>query len=825
MTLAPGRRVTTGRASTGNAKRAKRGNAHPATLNSKQRKRQTAEEEISQLEEAVEELSSSEEVEAFADLPISEATKKGLKQARFSKMTDIQSKSLPLALKGRDVLGAARTGSGKTLAFLIPMLEILHRRKWGQSDGLGALIISPTRELALQIFDVMRKIGGFHTFSAGLIIGGKNVKDEKGRMSRMNILVATPGRLLQHLDETIGFDCSNLQVLILDEADRILDMGFSKAVNAIVEHLPKTRQTLLFSATQTQSIKDLARLSLKDPSYVGVQEKDSEVSTPRNLEHHYVVCDLDKKLDVLFSFIKTHLFAKTLVFMSSCKQVRFIFETFCKLRPGISLLHIHGKQKQPKRLEIYSKFISAEHAILFATDVASRGLDFPAVDWVVQLDAPEDADTYIHRVGRTARYQSKGQGLLFLLPSEEFGMLAALQSKNVVTTKIKIKENRTLSVQNQLQKFAFEDPEIKYLAQKTFVTYLKSIHLQKNKSIFKLEELPVEKYAESLGLVGVPKIKFLNREMLAQRKKKQSATQVLETSRAETLVMEVGGDDDEAMATGSSDEDESDDELQPQAMAEAAMVSNVASATSEAGPSSAGPVKVRTKYDRMFERKNQNILSEHYTKLIDAGNDDEGGDGDDDFVTLKRADHDLKNIPDIDPITTDMSRRKLKAGTSRKAMLRYKGNPSKLIFDDAGESHAIYEFADDEEFRRGDALEAGRKFAEQEREKMVEVDVVDRQVAREKRREKKRKRKDRERDVDVSDTGGGSALGMGGVNGDDEEGYVSPDFDLPPTDDEDDRPFGPVPPKRARLAETSVRTLGSTLDEEELLALKLLGGG
>lgn len=146
-------------------------------------------------------------------------------------MTDIQTKSLPVSLKGKDVLGAARTGSGKTLAFLIPILEILYRRKWGPQDGLGALIISPTRELvslyvvrqilipdyhmlqAVQIFEVLRSIGGYHSFSAGLVIGGKNLKDEKDRLSRMNILVATPGRLLQHMDQTIGFECDNLQIL------------------------------------------------------------------------------------------------------------------------------------------------------------------------------------------------------------------------------------------------------------------------------------------------------------------------------------------------------------------------------------------------------------------------------------------------------------------------------------------------------------------------------------------------------------------------------------------------------------------------------------
>lgn len=140
-------------------------------------------------------------------------TRAGLKKAFFVKMTDIQTKSIPISLKDRDVLGAARTGSGKTLAFLIPVLETLYRNKWGPQDGLGALILSPTRELAIQTFDVLRAIGGYHSFSAGLVIGGKNVKDEAERLTRMNILVATPGRLLQHMDQTVGFECDNLQIL------------------------------------------------------------------------------------------------------------------------------------------------------------------------------------------------------------------------------------------------------------------------------------------------------------------------------------------------------------------------------------------------------------------------------------------------------------------------------------------------------------------------------------------------------------------------------------------------------------------------------------
>ena len=164
-------------------------------------------------------------------------------------MKDIQRASIMHIMAGRDVLGAAKTGSGKTLAFVIPAIEKLYRMRWCSADGLGVLIISPTRELAIQIFEVLRKVGVKHELSAGLIIGGKDVASEQERICRMSILVCTPGRLLQHMDETPGFDASNLQMLILDEADRILDLGFSATINCIVENLPATRQTVLFSAT------------------------------------------------------------------------------------------------------------------------------------------------------------------------------------------------------------------------------------------------------------------------------------------------------------------------------------------------------------------------------------------------------------------------------------------------------------------------------------------------------------------------------------------------------------------------------------------------
>ncbi|KAI0664113.1 DEAD-domain-containing protein [Cubamyces menziesii] len=781
-----------------NPAKKKGGKGAEPKVKSKKIKKLSEAKAIADLEQSALQFEPPPGLEAFADLPISDLTKRGLKRAYFVKMTDIQAKSLPVSLKGKDVLGAARTGSGKTLAFLIPVLEILYRRKWGPQDGLGALIISPTRELAVQIFDVLRSIGGYHSFSAGLVIGGKNLKDERERLSRMNILVATPGRLLQHMDQTIGFECDNLQMLVLDEADRILDMGFHRTLTALLSHLPKSRQTLLFSATQTESVADLARLSLKDPVRVGIEETVTEGATPKTLEQHYVLCELDKKLDVLWSFIKSHLQTKTLVFMSSCKQVRFVFETFCKMHPGIPLLHLHGKQKQMTRLATFQRFTSMKHAVLFATDIAARGLDFPSVDWVLQVDAPEDAETYIHRVGRTARYESAGKGLLFLMPSEEEGMVAALKKKNIDIQKIKIKASKTQSIANQLQKLAFQDPEIKYLGQRAFVSYLRSVYLQKDKSIFKLDGLPVERFAEALGLPGMPKIKFLSKEMAKAKKNASRAAAEIQAAAARS---EPDGSSDEA--SDSSEDESSGEESSPQKAGE--------------DSSEQKPERVRTKYDRMFERKNQNILSEHYNKLVDHSADTNADGSDDDFITLKRADHDLD-----DNTTTEhdfISKRKQKMLASKKALAKIGPRGHKLVYDDEGKPHEIYEIKDASEvFKSVDEVkEAGRKFAESERGKLQQADVVDKAEAKEKKREKKRKRKEREREGEMydSDDDGDVAMGPTVAELSDDDGYVSPEFELP-SDSEGSADEQP-PSKKAKQNPAS-----TTLEEEEELALKML---
>ncbi|KAM0562353.1 hypothetical protein ACHAPJ_002042 [Fusarium lateritium] len=680
----------------------------------RQQKRKREQEDLQQLEQRVTDLDpKSDSIKNFSHLPLSVPTANGLEASHFQVLTDVQAEAVPLALKGKDVMGAAKTGSGKTLAFIIPVLEKLYRAQWTEYDGLGALIISPTRELAVQIFEVLRKVGRNHLFSAGLVIGGKSLKEEAERLDRMNILVCTPGRMLQHLDQTAGFDANNLQILVLDEADRIMDMGFQSAVDALVEHLPKTRQTLMFSATQSKKVSDLARLSLKDPEYVSVHEAATS-ATPTNLQQHYIVTPLTEKLDTLYGFIKANLKSKIIVFLSSGKQVRFVYESFRHLQPGIPLLHLHGRQKQIARMEITSRFTAAKQSCLFATDVVARGIDFPAVDWVIQADCPEDVDTYIHRVGRTARYQSNGRAVLFLDPSEAPGMLKKLEQKKIPIQKVNVKEKKKRNIKDHLQSMCFQNPDLKYLGQKAFISYTRSVHLQKDKDVFKFDKLDLDGFAASLGLPGTPQVKF---------RKGDDIKKIKNAPRA-----------------GMSSDSESDADL-------------------DGEKKTKKKNEVRTKYDKMFERTNQDVLSSHYNKLVGEG---EADDDNDDFLSVKRVlkDGDLddeannafkssakiiEGLGGEEPFVVDSKRRE-KALKSKKKMLKFKGNSTKVVFDEDGNAHAIYELKDEEDFAgEGPADEQRRKFVEDETSRVREADVDDKALAKQKRREKREKRKAAER--------------------------------------------------------------------------------
>lgn len=467
----------------------------------------------------------------FSDFPLSSNTLKGLNECKYVNPTDIQRETILLALQGKDVLGAAQTGSGKTLAFLIPILETMYCNQWTHLDGLGALVITPTRELALQIFEVLRKVGKYHNFSAGLIIGGKDLKFERKRMDQCNIIICTPGRLLQHMDENPLFDCFNMKILVLDEADRCLDMGFAQTMNAIIANLPQKRQTMLFSATQTKSVKDLARLSLKDPCYISVHD-NCKYTTPVGLEQSYMVCELKDKIAVIWSFIRNHLKKKTIVFLSSCKQVKFVYEVFCKLQPGISILALYGSLHQQRRIATYESFSQKKFAVLIATDLAARGLDFPEVHWVVHADCPEDTDTYIHRVGRTARYFRGGESVLLLLPSE-VAMVEKLKERKIPLTKIEVNPSKLQNPVKKMEALLVKFTSLKESAQRAFKNYIKYVYLMKDKSVFDVHSLDTDSFAQSLGLVVTPRVRFLRLNAKTQPPEKKIQNAVESVSQIE----------------------------------------------------------------------------------------------------------------------------------------------------------------------------------------------------------------------------------------------------------------------------------------------------
>jgi ATP-dependent RNA helicase DDX18/HAS1 len=388
---------------------------------------------------------------AFTSLKgVSDKTMKALEDGGFTHMMEIQYRAIPLLLDMRDLLAAAKTGSGKTLAFAIPAIELLHKLHFMPRNGTGVIIISPTRELSQQTFGVVTDLMKYHHQTHGLVIGGANRKAEAEKLKKgVNILVATPGRLLDHLQNTQGFIHKNLQCLIIDEADRILMQGFEDEMRQIIKLLPKKRQTVLFSATQTRKVEDLARISLKEePLYVGVDDK-ADAATADRLEQGYVVCPAEGRFLLLFTFLQRNLGKKIMVFFSSCNSVKFHGELLNYI--DIPCLDIHGRQKQAKRTKTFFEFCNAKTGILLCTDVAARGLDIPAVDWIVQFDPPDEPNEYIHRVGRTARGEKgRGRALLFLLP-EELTFLRYLKKAKVPLNEYEFPSKKIKNVQTQVR--------------------------------------------------------------------------------------------------------------------------------------------------------------------------------------------------------------------------------------------------------------------------------------------------------------------------------------------------------------------------------------
>ncbi|KAJ4717225.1 RNA helicase [Melia azedarach] len=354
---------------------------------------------------------------SFESLGLSEHTFRAIQEMGFQFMTQ---------MVGKDVIGAARTGSGKTLAFLVPALELLYNAQFTTRNGTGVIVICPTRELAIQTHAVAKDLLKYHSQTVGLVIGGSARRGEAERIVKgVNLLVATPGRLLDHLQNTKGFIYKNLKCLVIDEADRILEVNFEEEMRQIMKLLPKKdRQTALFSATQTKKVEDLARLSFQTtPVYIDVDDGRNKV-TNEGLQQGYCVVPSAKRFVLLYSFLKRNLSKKVMVFFSSCNSVKFHSELLRYIQ--VDCFDIHGKQKQQKRTSTFFDFCKAEKGILLLKGNTTR-----SDDWIAQYDPPDEPKEYIHRVGQTARGEgARGNALLFLIP-EELQFLRYLKAAKV----------------------------------------------------------------------------------------------------------------------------------------------------------------------------------------------------------------------------------------------------------------------------------------------------------------------------------------------------------------------------------------------------------
>lgn len=440
---------------------------------------------------------------------VSDQLLENLKLMGLSKPTPIQAESLPYILLAKDIIGTAKTGSGKTLAFLIPVIERLIQLRFSSKHGTGCIILTPTRELALQIHQVLKKLLVNINLTYSLIVGGeKKAKDLLVLKKGINIVVSTPGRLLDHLQNTKCFNMNNLKCLVVDEADKLLEAGFEKHITGIVKLLPRNRQTLLFSATLDRNVKNLARLALREDPVV-ISTRDQSQSTVTGLKQGYYIAPVEQKLSWLYKMLRKSKKLKVMVFFSSCKSVDFHYEFFrnhCKA----SVLSIHGRQSQARRKEAYQNFVEATSGALFCTDVAARGLDIPSVDWIVQYDPPTDPKEYIHRVGRTARGQYNTGNAVILLRPEEEEFISFLKTEKVYLDKYSF-ENPSDDVQRMLEDLILKNGVMKLLARKAYLSFLRCYKGHPLKKIFNINTLDINLAAKAFGFLETPHNDFLNK--------------------------------------------------------------------------------------------------------------------------------------------------------------------------------------------------------------------------------------------------------------------------------------------------------------------------
>ncbi|XP_034646481.1 ATP-dependent RNA helicase DDX55 isoform X1 [Trachemys scripta elegans] len=440
-----------------------------------------------------------------------------LRELGFPHMTPVQSATIPLFMNNKDVAAEAVTGSGKTLAFVIPILEILLRQEEKlKKMQVGAIVITPTRELAVQIDEVLSHFTKhFPQFSQILLIGGRNpIEDiEKFKEHGGNIIIATPGRLEDMFRRKAdGLDLAScvksLDVLVLDEADRLLDMGFEASLNTILDFLPKQRRTGLFSATQTQEVENLVRAGLRNPVRISVKEKgvaaSSTQKTPTRLENYYMICKADEKFNQLVHFLRQHKQEKHLVFFSTCACVEYYGKALESLVKNVKIMCIHGKMKH-KRNKIFTEFRKLPSGILVCTDVMARGIDIPEVNWVLQYDPPSSASAFVHRCGRTARIGHLGSALVFLLPMEESYVNFLSINQKCPMQEMKPLKN-VVDVLPKLKRLALADRAMFEKGMKAFVSCVQAYAKHECNLIFRIKDLDFASFARGFALLRMPRM-------------------------------------------------------------------------------------------------------------------------------------------------------------------------------------------------------------------------------------------------------------------------------------------------------------------------------
>jgi superfamily II DNA/RNA helicase len=348
----------------------------------------------------------------FDDLGLSPELLRAVADAGYTTPTPIQEQAIPVVLTGRDVLGCAQTGTGKTAGFTLPMIEILHKGR-AKARMPRSLILEPTRELAAQVSESFEKYGKYHKLTKALLIGGMSMGDQEKVLDRgVDVLIATPGRLLDHFERGRVL-LNDVKILVIDEADRMLDMGFIPDVERIVGLLPKIRQTLFFSATMPPEIRRLADAFLSNPKEVSVAPPATAAAT---VLQHLTVVDHRQKREALRQLIRGEQVKNALIFCNRKRDVDILVKSL--ERHGFNVAGLHGDMAQAYRMETLDRFKNGDITFLVCSDVAARGLDIPEMSHVFNFDVPIHAEDYVHRIGRTGRAGREGRAYTIATPDD-----------------------------------------------------------------------------------------------------------------------------------------------------------------------------------------------------------------------------------------------------------------------------------------------------------------------------------------------------------------------------------------------------------------------